>query len=121
MRPGVLVLLKTVARLWAAEDLYVALAGRRGVLHRRRCPLQWYSAQTHISRPRADIEKMDYVQRLRVKDESSRVFRGDRKSTRLNSSHANISYAVFCLKKKTPRSTTITTRTTDNTSLAADH
>src|ERR1035437_4861058 len=28
---------------------------------------------------------------------------GDRKSTRLNSSHANISYAVFCLKKKTWR------------------
>src|SRR3712207_8239012 len=26
----------------------------------------------------------------------------DRKSTRLNSSHANISYAVFCLKKKPP-------------------
>src|SRR3712207_6882239 len=26
----------------------------------------------------------------------------DRKSTRLNSSHANISYAVFCLKKKKP-------------------
>src|SRR5947209_12342563 len=26
----------------------------------------------------------------------------DRKSTRLNSSHANISYAVFCLKKKNP-------------------
>src|ERR1035437_158340 len=29
-----------------------------------------------------------------------RIYR-DRKSTRLNSSHANISYAVFCLKKKT--------------------
>src|SRR3712207_7332707 len=28
------------------------------------------------------------------------VEEGDRKSTRLNSSHANISYAVFCLKKK---------------------
>src|SRR5438309_3573492 len=27
--------------------------------------------------------------------------RGDRKSTRLNSSHSSISYAVFCLKKKT--------------------
>src|SRR3712207_7543604 len=27
-------------------------------------------------------------------------FSQDRKSTRLNSSHANISYAVFCLKKK---------------------
>src|SRR3712207_7570864 len=30
------------------------------------------------------------------------VHAGDRKSTRLNSSHANISYAVFCLNKKTP-------------------
>src|SRR3712207_7872856 len=29
------------------------------------------------------------------------VIGADRKSTRLNSSHANISYAVFCLKKKT--------------------
>src|SRR3712207_6990312 len=29
----------------------------------------------------------------------SRLRRRDRKSTRLNSSHANISYAVFCLKK----------------------
>src|SRR3712207_6994604 len=28
------------------------------------------------------------------------ALRADRKSTRLNSSHANISYAVFCLKKK---------------------
>src|SRR3712207_7006435 len=36
----------------------------------------------------------------------------DRKSTRLNSSHANISYAVFCLKKKTTTlHTIITTRT----------
>src|SRR3712207_8036617 len=32
----------------------------------------------------------------------------DRKSTRLNSSHANISYAVFCLKKKKKQSTDIT-------------
>src|SRR3712207_8155112 len=31
---------------------------------------------------------------------SSRWVARDRKSTRLNSSHANISYAVFCLKKK---------------------
>src|SRR5256885_3186981 len=34
-----------------------------------------------------------------------RVVRPDRKSTRLNSSHLVISYAVFCLKKKTTRST----------------
>src|SRR5947209_11424945 len=31
----------------------------------------------------------------------------DRKSTRLNSSHANISYAVFCLKKKKNKNSTI--------------
>src|SRR5258707_10406070 len=31
----------------------------------------------------------------------------DRKSTRLNSSHANISYAVFCLKKKKKKVSTI--------------
>src|SRR3712207_7279535 len=35
--------------------------------------------------------------RLQCNTPSRRV---DRKSTRLNSSHANISYAVFCLKKK---------------------
>src|SRR3972149_10252570 len=31
---------------------------------------------------------------------AGRAGRGDRKSTRLNSSHSQISYAVFCLKKK---------------------
>src|SRR3712207_7478729 len=31
---------------------------------------------------------------------SNETISSDRKSTRLNSSHANISYAVFCLKKK---------------------
>src|SRR5689334_19640662 len=34
-----------------------------------------------------------------------RSSRGDRKSTRLNSSHSSISYAVFCLKKKTIKAT----------------
>src|SRR2546422_10672849 len=36
----------------------------------------------------------------RVQGESHRWNDGDRKSTRLNSSHGYISYAVFCLKKK---------------------
>src|SRR5690348_18182468 len=35
---------------------------------------------------------------------------GDRKSTRLNSSHPSISYAVFCLKKKTKTNRTGSTR-----------
>src|SRR3712207_7056471 len=40
-------------------------------------------------------------QRAERRQENERVEREiDRKSTRLNSSHANISYAVFCLKKK---------------------
>src|SRR3712207_7976867 len=38
-------------------------------------------------------------QRDRAVEHAQRAL--DRKSTRLNSSHANISYAVFCLKKKT--------------------
>src|SRR3712207_7979376 len=44
-----------------------------------------------------------FGQRGRVGDHEGDVEharQGDRKSTRLNSSHANISYAVFCLKKK---------------------
>src|SRR2546430_6727263 len=35
----------------------------------------------------------------------SRLGRRDRKSTRLNSSHSQISYAVFCLKKKKKKKT----------------
>src|SRR3712207_8404212 len=38
--------------------------------------------------------------RGRVGGDAGEAPHGDRKSTRLNSSHANISYAVFCLKKK---------------------
>src|SRR3712207_7488888 len=37
----------------------------------------------------------------RIAGDKATDFNQDRKSTRLNSSHANISYAVFCLKKKT--------------------
>src|SRR5947209_12410713 len=39
-------------------------------------------------------------------DHPARPEQRDRKSTRLNSSHANISYAVFCLKKKKINKTT---------------
>src|SRR2546430_12199366 len=52
------------------------------------------------------------------------LYDGDRKSTRLNSSHSQISYAVFCLKKKKlsttvqpPDSTTITLVQTCSSSL----
>src|SRR3712207_8295906 len=44
-------------------------------------------------------ERIEIVSAERVRDELCKLLL-DRKSTRLNSSHANISYAVFCLKKK---------------------
>src|SRR3712207_7831619 len=43
---------------------------------------------------------LDVVHARPTATPSGRRARPDRKSTRLNSSHANISYAVFCLKKK---------------------
>src|SRR3712207_8963079 len=52
------------------------------------------------------IKKYTVLRSVHVNKDSREQFemrvhrRIDRKSTRLNSSHANISYAVFCLKKK---------------------
>src|SRR5438132_8760287 len=47
-------------------------------------------------------DAMQFFQRLGDKEpeEREKELHGDRKSTRLNSSHTVISYAVFCLKKK---------------------
>src|SRR2546422_6824710 len=52
------------------------------------------SDRGHRAYPVADLDERDAV--LLVRDQPD----GDRKSTRLNSSHGYISYAVFCLKKK---------------------
>src|SRR5699024_12776966 len=51
--------------------------------------------------PRTQTAVLRNVRRLTVR--YSFLFRRDRKSTRLNSSHVSISYAVFCLKKKKSR------------------
>src|SRR3712207_7369767 len=50
-------------------------------------------------RPGLDVQAQGR-RRRDVGDDDADGPRRDRKSTRLNSSHANISYAVFCLKKK---------------------
>src|SRR3712207_7549731 len=54
-----------------------------------------------------DLEKLNWMNGVHIRSlapddlaERCLPFLQDRKSTRLNSSHANISYAVFCLKKK---------------------
>src|SRR3712207_8333861 len=50
---------------------------------------------------RADRDQVRQLDRHPVEGQAHlRDADADRKSTRLNSSHANISYAVFCLKKK---------------------
>src|SRR3712207_8688617 len=59
----------------------------RLVSHRREDEARYHKAEPLAG---ADASVLD----------AERPGAGDRKSTRLNSSHANISYAVFCLKKK---------------------
>src|SRR3712207_7930102 len=58
-------------------------------------------ARRHALPARAHRAGPDGPPRTRNGHPGGAVQRADRKSTRLNSSHANISYAVFCLKKKT--------------------
>src|SRR3712207_8089657 len=56
-----------------------------------------------VERGRAQVERLlggDHAGHPDQLDGRVEADLGDRKSTRLNSSHANISYAVFCLKKK---------------------
>src|SRR5205085_9158195 len=70
-----------VARLSADEVLEL------GALYR--------SATSDLAVARRDFPRDTVAERSHVARR-----RGDRKSTRLNSSHSQISYAVFCLKKK---------------------
>src|SRR3712207_7513634 len=56
-----------------------------------------FSAVRAASRLVRDLSVSEIVVAGDLGDRGPRL---DRKSTRLNSSHANISYAVFCLKKK---------------------
>src|SRR3712207_7367781 len=53
----------------------------------------------------AGLSKFEETVRNRQEIQKKEQYPTDRKSTRLNSSHANISYAAFCLKKKCKRET----------------
>src|SRR3712207_7631966 len=55
------------------------------------------SQEVRLARAQVDLAR---AQVTSARAQALPQLNGDRKSTRLNSSHANISYAVFCLKKK---------------------
>src|SRR3712207_8824599 len=59
-------------------------------------------AELYISEKTASVHVSNILAKLGAsgRTEAVALAAQDRKSTRLNSSHANISYAVFCLKKK---------------------
>src|SRR3712207_6876157 len=81
----------TLFRSRAGELLY--LRGRHR-LHARDVAVDLVEAQA-VERQRRDLRDQPLGRLKRAAEVAE-----DRKSTRLNSSHANISYAVFCLKKK---------------------
>src|SRR2546430_13721057 len=57
----------------------------------------------------ADVERLEQQAAVAEAGVDDHAGLEDRKSTRLNSSHSQISYAVFCLKKKKDRSICFTT------------
>src|SRR3712207_7136319 len=71
----------------------------------------------HVVGHRPEQPALDAVESAVADDQqvgllpAAHVEQRDRKSTRLNSSHANISYAVFCLKKKKKTETHVRTVT----------
>src|SRR2546427_2462696 len=60
------------------------------------------SKQSLVSRMRDEVSRLNMGLENRLENAIGSL--SDRKSTRLNSSHSQISYAVFCLKKKKKRS-----------------
>src|SRR5947208_8154584 len=85
--------------LFPYTTLFRSPARPVGLLAQRR---QGYVVHARRHRERADLPRLGdhHDDRLRFGTEEGLGDRGDRKSTRLNSSHQIISYAVFCLKKK---------------------
>src|SRR5688572_32692445 len=70
---------------------------RRRPTRRARGSTAAAGAETTSSAPRASLATSGVIL---GRDGTRDAHRGDRKSTRLNSSHSQMSYAVFCLKKK---------------------
>src|SRR3712207_7673966 len=65
-----------------------------------RSPVEVHRSAGRDRRHRLPDQKVEDQEGEERRADDGQVLPRDRKSTRLNSSHANISYAVFCLKKK---------------------
>src|SRR3712207_8414340 len=90
-----------ISTLFPSTTLFRSLAALVGVLRRAREDLNLVrDALSHdpANNRQQRGRRLDHPAALPRKHEC--FHNPDRKSTRLNSSHANISYAVFCLKKK---------------------
>src|SRR3712207_8611864 len=72
----------------------------RSLVHEVPRETVWKVLSTPAAWPRGSPKQVFSAHLANV---NPKVVSEDRKSTRLNSSHANISYAVFCLKKKIKR------------------
>src|SRR3712207_7518713 len=84
----------TLFRSQIAKEVIEALGGRENVRSVAHCATR-LRVMVH-DEGKINKEKAEAIDKVKGAFFNS----GDRKSTRLNSSHANISYAVFCLKKK---------------------
>src|SRR3712207_8506574 len=82
--------------LFPYTTLFRSVAPRARGLQRERAAVGALRKRDHV----AGAGFAERVAQLGGAAHRDAVRRQDRKSTRLNSSHANISYAVFCLKKK---------------------
>src|SRR6266511_981275 len=84
-----------VKGLWSAAAVWVKEGPATG-----KAVAEWMvHGESEIDLHSSDIARFHEHQRTRA-HVRARAAEGDRKSTRLNSSHVKISYAVFCLKKK---------------------
>src|SRR3712207_7789413 len=92
--------------LFPYTTLFRSVGGRWDVRGRGDV-LRWLGAEEPGARRPGRRELPALGARVRAHRRHDDLAVRDRKSTRLNSSHANISYAVFCLKKKTCISNTL--------------
>src|SRR5690606_41277359 len=83
------------------DALPISGSATSGTQARRACLAAWKAVLRHRAKALAPRGPSSHLATQRAARQGS-TESTDRKSTRLNSSHVKISYAVFCLKKKTP-------------------